>query len=62
MPANLPVIKLLWILAQGLFLPLVLWLDDLRTSGNYWAIATFLLLEVLYIADAYLFLRIFKDK
>lgn len=61
MMANLPVAKILWILAQGLFLPLVLWLDDLRTLGNYaGAGGIFIVLEVLYMADAFLFLKIFR--
>jgi hypothetical protein len=60
---NPQVVKLLWVLAQGVFLPVVLWMDDLRSSGNYGAaIGVFLSLEALYIADALLFLRIFKGK
>ncbi len=59
---NLPV-KLAWILAQGLFLPCVLWLDDLRAAGQFLsAIGVFVLLETLYMADAYLFLSIFNRK
>ncbi len=58
---DLRVVKIIWILAQGTFLPLVLWLDDLRSVGQYGgAIGIFLLLELLYIADAFLFLQIFK--
>ena len=61
MTKDLLVIKIIWILAQGIFLPLVLWLDDLRTSGNFGgAIGVFLLLELIYVADAFLFLKIFK--
>jgi len=55
-------LKIIWIMAQGLFLPMVLWLDDLRVSGNYWGIGVFVLLELLYLLDAVLFLRIFKAK
>jgi len=60
---SLPVVKLIWVLGQGLFLPLVLWLNDLRVSENYgWAIGVFVLLEGLYLIDATLFLSIFKVK
>ena len=63
MMINLPVTKLIWVLAQGFFLPLILWLDDLRSLGNYGqAIGIFVLLEFLYIVDAILFLYIFKGK
>ena len=55
---SLPV--LIWVLAQGIFLPLVLWLDDLRTSGSYWGIGVFLILEAAYVADAILFIKIFR--
>lgn len=55
------VAKIVWVLAQGWFLPLVLWLDDVRASGHFGqALGIFLLLELLYLADALLFLRIFK--
>ena len=58
---SLQVIKIIWILGQGTFLPLVLWLNDLRVSGNFGgAIGVFLLLEAIYVADAFLFLRIFR--
>ena len=58
---NLPVAKLVWVLAQGIFLPLVLWFDDLRSSENYGqAIGVFVLLELAYILDALLFLWVFK--
>ncbi len=60
---SLPVAKLIWVLAQGVFLPMVLWLDDLRASGNYGgAIGIFALLELLYVGDACLFLMIFKGR
>jgi len=58
MRANL--LRVTWILVQGLFLPLILWLNDLREAGNLWAIGIFALLEGLYLIDALLFLRIFK--
>jgi len=55
------VVKIIWVLAQGWFLPLVLWFNDLRTLGNYgWMIGVFILIEALYLVDAYLFLRIFQ--
>ncbi len=61
--ANLQVVKLIWILAQGFFLPLVLWLDGLRIAGQYGgAIGMFVLLELLYVGDACLFLVIFNRK
>ena len=60
---SLPLTKVIWVLAQGFFLPLILWLDDLRSLGDYGqAIGIFVLLEALYIADACLFLLIFKKK
>jgi hypothetical protein len=60
---NLPVIKIIWVMIQGLFLPLVLWLDELRGCGNYLlAIGVFVLLEILYLGDTLLFLKIFKTK
>ena len=56
-------IKIVWVLSQGLFLPLVLWLNDMRVSGHYGAaVGIFLWLEVLYLVDAFLFLRIFGSK
>lgn len=59
--SNLLVVKIAWILIQGLFLPLVLWLDGLRSSGQLWsALGLFVLLELLYLVDAWLFLRVFK--
>jgi hypothetical protein len=62
--ANLLVIKkIAWVLAQGFFLPLVLWLNDLRELGRYWeALGVFLLLELLYLVDALLFLSLFGSK
>lgn len=58
---NPQVAKVLWILAQGFFLPMILWFDDLRSAGDYWqAGGIFLLLEVLYVLDAILFLRLFR--
>lgn len=62
MRTNLQAVKVIWILAQGIFLPTVLWLDDLRASGNWWAVGAFVLLEVLYLGDAVLFLKIFNSK
>lgn len=60
---NLRLLKIIWILAQGVFLPMVLFLDDLRGSGQYWQmIGVFVALEVLYLVDACLFLLIFKDR
>ena len=57
---GLPV-KLSWVLAQGFFLPMVLWLDDLRSLGNFGqAIGVFVLLEAMYVLDAILFLWIFR--
>ena len=53
-------LKVSWLLIQGLFLPLVLFLDDLRVSGSYGALAVFVLLEALYLADSVLFLKLFQ--
>ena len=54
-------LKVIWILAQGLFLPLVLWLDSLRELGQFWqAGGVFVLLELLYLADSVLFLKLFR--
>ena len=54
---NRRVLKLIWVLAQGLFLPLVLYLDDARVSGEYgMMLMIFLFLEALYMADAWLLL------
>ena len=54
-------LQVAWVLGQGFFLPMVLWLDDLRTSGNPWsALGVFALLEGMYLVDAVLFLKIFK--
>jgi len=50
-------------LAQGLFLPCVLWLDDLRSAGHFsQAIGVFALLELLYMVDACLFLVVFNKE
>jgi len=59
---NLPVskVKIIWILAQGSFLPLVLFWNDLREAGNLFQWAVFALLEGLYMWDAIMFYRIFK--
>jgi len=60
---NLPVAKFIWVLAQGWFLPLILWMDDSRSLGNYGlAIGLFALLEVLYLVDALLFLKLFNKE
>lgn len=53
-------LRVVWILGQGVFLPLVLWFDDLRQAGNFWAIGVFVLLEGLYLVDAVLFLKLFR--
>ncbi len=56
-------LKIIWVLGQGLFLPMVLWLDDSRTSGHYGqALGLFLLLEGLYLIDALLFLNLFQKR
>lgn len=56
-------LRVMWLLAQGVFLPLVLWLDDLRVSGEVLgAVGVFVLLEGLYLIDSLLFLAIFGDK
>lgn len=53
-------LQIQWILVQGLFLPLVLWLENLRETGNYWGLGVFILLEALYLVDSLLFIKIFK--
>ena len=60
---NHPVLKVVWVLGQGAFLPMILWLNDARVFGNYGqAIGLFALLELLYIADALLFLILFRKE
>lgn len=53
-------LQVAWILIQGAFLPLVLWLDDLRVTGSYWGLGIFCLLEILYLVDSLLFIKIFQ--
>ena len=61
MSKKMNLLKVLWVLGQGLFLPLVLFLDDLRVSEHYGLmIGVFVLVEALYVADAIIFLRIFR--
>lgn len=55
--------KLGYIALQGVFLPLILWVDDLREVGSmmaYWT--AFLFYEVLVIGDAWLYWIVFRGE
>lgn len=55
--------KILYIALQGVFLPLLLWLDDLRSSGPFVSyILVFILWEVLVTLDALLYWVVFRGE
>ena len=55
-----PLLKILYCAGQGIFLPLVLWLDDLRASGQYLeAVIVFAIYTLLVVGDAWLYWIVF---
>lgn len=59
---NLPV-KILYIALQGVFLPLILWVDDLRSCGQMlFFVLAFALYEALVILDALLYWIVFNSE
>lgn len=55
--------KIGYIALQGVFLPLILWVNDLREAGQMWPFAlAFALYEVLVTGDALLYWIVFRTE
>lgn len=56
---NLPRV-LLYAALQGIFMPLILWVNDLRERGGAAFLSVFLVYEALVIGDTLLYWLVFK--